>query len=360
MRDAKGVTVERAIVHIIDHLGKKDVVESEVELGLNGANAQSLRDYFSDQVKNALKDAQTGSAKFAATGDQSAIDECFRALADSKRFVSCSQKLARLLLAAMGSDGRISPGNLVACIYTASNYPKKNFLALFKIDLTKALIEKVEMQNDKRVDRFDERTDVMPTPREKLHKAALIPPQGMDKKFDLLLLDRQAPGVASFFARTFLNTVQVLDPITSTKGFLLATEKARKFLMAAPEGSPERIGPKESDAIVQQIAAVAQSKSVDRVNWPKQLPLKPEAQEIVSKHLEKQFPQDRQIKIDSTVAQEVFLKKTRYRGGHGFLLEVDTDRLKNVVTKQIPLDPRPDGTTMTRLILEVPNLHRIA
>src|SRR6185295_19217373 len=109
MRDAKDVKVERAIVHIIDHLKKKEVVTSEIELALDGAGAQPLRDYFTDQVNNALKDGQTGSAKFAAAGDQSTKDEIFRILADEKQFVNSSQRLAQSLFSAMGNDGRITP-----------------------------------------------------------------------------------------------------------------------------------------------------------------------------------------------------------------------------------------------------------
>jgi len=228
MRDAKDVRVERAIVHIIDHLKKKDVVASEIELVLDGAGAQPLRDYFTAQVNNALNDAQTGSAKFADAGDQTTRDEIISILDDQKQFVRSSQKLARSLLAAMGNDGRITPGNIVVCIFTASNYANKQFLALFKIDPTEALIEKVGMQNGKQAVTFEVRSDVMPTAREKLHKAAIIPPAGMDKKFDLLLLDRQVAAVAAnFFALTFLNTVPVLDPVASTKSFLFGAEKAR-------------------------------------------------------------------------------------------------------------------------------------
>src|SRR5207302_5068793 len=139
---------------------------------LNGPGGQPLHDYFRDQVNNALKDAQTGSAKFAPTGDQSVKDEIFRILTDQKQFVPCSQKLARSLLSAMGTDGRITPGNIVVCVFTATNYPGEKFIALFKIDPTSGLIEKVGKQDGKQIVTFDVLSDVMPTAREKLHKAA--------------------------------------------------------------------------------------------------------------------------------------------------------------------------------------------
>ncbi len=100
MRDAADVKVERAIVHLINHR-KQDLVLSEAELALKDNN--KLRDYFSDQVKNALGDTQTGSARFSSDGDQSTIRESYKILGSGRYFVPSSQQLATLLFAAMGS-----------------------------------------------------------------------------------------------------------------------------------------------------------------------------------------------------------------------------------------------------------------
>jgi hypothetical protein len=359
MRNATDVVVQRAIVHRINHL-KQTLTNSDVELDLN-ANPK-LRDYFSDQVKNALEDSQTSSARFSANGSQAALTETYKILADKNSLIPSSQELARLLMTAMGTDARIKPetSNLAGCVYTASNYPGASFLALIKIDPNEALVEKVTKQKGKQIVTFDVVADVLPTKDVKLRKAALIPQKGTVKDLDLLLLDRQVTGVANFFALAFLNTTLVLDPNTSTKKFIFATESTRKVLMKAPENTAEHIGPTESDVYMRHVEAAVRRGRVNRTKFVQESPLPPKAREVLDKQLQKQFPEDNLIKFDKDYAQEFFLKKMRYRGDDGVLLEVNADRFKDLVKIMPPDPPLPDGTIITRIMLTVPNFHRIS
>lgn len=353
MRDAIDVTVKRAIVHLINHR-KKDLVQSDVELDLT-ANGK-LRDYFSDQVKNALSDSQTGSAKFSSDGDRSAIQESYKILADPKHFVPSSQELARLLFVAMGTDERIKPASLAICIYTAtvSNH-SSNFLALIKIDPTEALIEKVEMQNGKQVVTFEVRNDVMPTKEVKLRKAALIPAKGTVKNLDLLLLDRQVTAVAAqFFAYGFLNTVRAIEPSVLTQKLYLGAQKAYNRLQFPPAGEPQ-ITPAEAIAFQQEIETVLQKPSVNIQSWPNTLPLSKEARNVVADHIRTELPQEKKIPIDRDFARDKLLRITRFRGDYGVLFEVERKHFDEVVKKEEHWKSA-DGKNMTRLVIEVPEL----
>lgn len=358
MRDAEDVTVERTVVHIIKHL-KQELVYSEAELDL--AENDKLREYFSDQVKNALRDAQTGSARFSTEGNQTAIQECQAILTDVDHFIPSSKKLASLLLEAMGKDERIKPPSscLAVCIYTAANYPSAKFLALIKIDPGEALIERIDTRNGKQIVTFKVLPDVLPTKDVKLRKTALIPPKGIIKNLDLLLLDRQVAGVAAnFFAVKFLNALEVLDPRASAKNFLFAAEKARKILESAPEEAPEHIGPEQADAYVRHTEAALLSPSVHRVKFVENLPLPAPALKVVTKQLEKQFPEDTRIKIDPKYARDTLLKRRRYVGRYGVSFEVDSEYFDEVVRPQ--KDKKlPDGTIVTRWIIEVPDFRRV-
>jgi hypothetical protein len=360
MRDAKDVKVERAIVHLINHL-KQDITDSEAELPLD-ANVK-LRNYFSDQVNNALSDGQTSSARFSTEGDQSAVAETQKILGNGKDFIPSSLELARLLMKAMGKDARIKPAtaSLAVCLYTATNYPGINFLALIKIDPTEALVERVTTtEKGKQIVTFDILPDVMPTKEVKLRKAALVPPKGKMDNLDLLLLDRQVTDVAAnFFRIAFLNTLSVLNPEESAKSFLSLTEKTRRAFFEAAEGKPERIGPKESDLFMRHIEKSVLSGGFNRAKFASKAPLPEAARKMLAKRLEKQFPEDTQIKFDKKFAKEIFLRKTRYRGDRGVLLEVDSQYFNEVVTKMKDDKPLADGTIITRLELAVPNLHRI-
>ena len=162
---------------------------SDEELSLNGND--KLRDYFSKQVKNVLSDVQTSTARFSAEGDQDTIKEAYKILAQPKQFIPSSKILADSLFKAMGTDARIKPASLAVCLYTAENYPEKRFLALIKIDPTEVFVERVKTIKDKTVVTFDEISDVLPTAREKLQKAALVSPKGLAESLDFCcLIDR--------------------------------------------------------------------------------------------------------------------------------------------------------------------------
>jgi hypothetical protein len=352
MRDATDVTVQRAIVHLINHR-KNDLIQSAEELDLAGN--QKLRDYFSDQVRNALSDGQTRSAKLSPAGDQSAIQESYKILTDPKHFIPSSQELARLLFVAMGTDARIKPASLAVCVYSASNYSSSSFLALIKIDPTEALIEKVETQKGKQVVTFEVLNDVMPTKEVKLRKAALIPPKGTVKNLDLLLLDRQVTVVAAnFFAYGFLNTVRAIEPSVLTQKLYLGAQKAYNRLQFPPEGEP-KITPAEAIAFQQEIEAVLQKPAVNIQSWPKTLPLSEEARNVVAVHIKTELPQEKKIPIDRDFARDKLLRITRFRGDYGVMFEVERKHFDEVVKKEEHWKST-DGKNMTRLIIEVPEL----
>jgi hypothetical protein len=351
MRNAIEPTVERAIVHLINHR-TKDLICSELDLELD-ANPK-LRDYFSNQVKNALGDTQTGSAKFSKDGEQAAIENCYRVLKGGKDFIPSSQELAKLLFAAMGTDERIKPASLAVCLYTASNYSTK-FLALIKIDPTEALVERIETRNGKQVVTFDVRSDVMPTAREKLQKAALIPPKGTVRNLDLLLLDRQVAGFATFFAVKFLNAIPAINAKDATVRFYLAAQKAHNRLVSAPANAPEHIDVAVADTLKQHIDVAVQGRSVEFKRLLEDLPLQPEAAAVVLEELESEFPEEARIKIDKQHAQEKLTKKKRFRGDYGVLFEVESAHYDEVVL-ETTISQGPDGKVITRLLIEVPDL----
>lgn len=350
MRDAENVVVQRAIVHLINHKTKA-LILSDDELSLK--SNKKLGEYFSNQVVNALKDNATGSANYAQEGDHRARDESYRILKSPKNFISSSRELAQLLFEAMGTDERIKPASLAVCVYTASNYDGR-FLALIKIDPTEALVERIEKVNGKQIVTFDVRTDVMPTHREKLQKAALIPPEKSVKNLDLLLLDKQVAGLATFFAVKFLNTEPALDPIDSLVRFYGASRNAHNRMIAAPPDTKEHIEPDVADSFTQFIDLVVQRPRVNFEQLFEDSPLSDDAKEVYKEEIRNEFPQETEIRIDKKHAKEKLIKKKRFRGDYGVLFEVDSDHYSDVVTQKTEIVQ--DGKIITKLVLEVPGL----
>lgn len=74
----------------------------------------------------------------------------------------------------MGKNECVAPAALAVCLFTASNYPEKTFLALIKLDLMRAFVQEVKPRNGGQVISYEEYRNVMPTRGEKLNKAAII------------------------------------------------------------------------------------------------------------------------------------------------------------------------------------------
>lgn len=353
VRDAIEVTVQHAVVHVLDHRGE-GLILSDEELAFD--DNKPLRDYFSEQVEKALNDAQMGAARFSTDGEQGAIQECYRILTDGNHLVASSKALAVLLFDAMGKNVRILPGSLAVCLYTAANYPGKNFLALIKLDPMTAFVQKIERRQGKKFVSYEKRGNVMPTKGEKLHKAAIIPPAGTSKNFDLLLLDRQVAKVAAhFFAFTFLNAISVLDPTQATEKLFYATQGAYNRLTLLPRADPAHLEPEDGYALQQHVQAALQTPIVNLRRWLAALPLNEEAKAVVAQEIGKKLPGEGRVLVNQQHARDVLLKKKRFRGELGVVFEVNSDSYDDVV-KEVQQKTRPDGKVVTTMTIEVPDL----
>src|SRR5712691_10205878 len=173
MRDAAGITVNRAIVHIVDHRTGSEPVLSEAELPLDAQ--QKLQEYFRDQIINVLQDPPTCAAKFTSESAHETSTHCYQILdspTDGACFIDSSQRLAQQLFLAMGTDRRIKPGSLAVCIYYAANYPGLHFLALLKIDPSETFVQRIGQDHaGNRIVSLDLRDDVIDRKRTGLNSS---------------------------------------------------------------------------------------------------------------------------------------------------------------------------------------------
>jgi hypothetical protein len=343
MRDAGKITVQRAIVHMIDHLGEK-LTRSNAELPL--AANERVRNYFSGRVAKALADDTTGSARFVSDGAHAA-KACYGLLGQDPPFVDLSQQLAQLLMEAMGTNKNISPGDLAVCLYTAENYPSKTFLALIKLDPGTALLQKAEPG----MVTLEVLENVLPTEGEQLQKAALVPLAGTYDEFDLLLLDRQVPEVAAFWAKTFLGTMPARDAPTSTEIFYKVIQDVTKQLRKQPPKDVAPITVEESTALLAQRDHAMRRNKISLPGFAARASLKDDARGCLDERLKRAFPEDKTIEIDKASAEKL-LTKRRFRGEHGVLFEVDFKHKDKVVTKVEDI-VTVDGETVTEVILHV-------
>lgn len=354
MRDATGITVNRAIVHIVDHRTGSEPVLSEAELPLDAH--QKLQEYFRDQITNVLHDPPTCAAKFTPGSAHETSTHCYHILAsptDGACFIDSSQRLAQQLFLVMGTDKRIKPGSLAVCIYDATNYPGLHFLALLKIDPSETFVQRIGQDSaGKRIVSLDLRDDVMPTTREKLHKAALLKPKDVQESYELLLLDRQVAPAADFFAQRFLGVELAMDAQKRTDLFYLGAQKAYNRLTAPPTVGVPHLEPDQADTLQQHVQVVLQGGTIDMPAWIDNLPMPDNAKTILHEEIGKILPTEKQITIDPTYAEKRLVKKVRFRGDFGLLFEVQAEHYDDVVKDKQEII-QADGQTVTRLTLEV-------
>lgn len=340
MSAAAAVTVQSAIVHVADR-NQSTPLCSDLELNLGASSV--LHDYFNEQVQNALDD-DTSAAKFSA--GSAAKNACDAIFAKPANFVAASQELARLMHAAMQTHARIASGTLAVCTYTKGSGADLH-LALMKLDPGSALVQKVDRNRGKTLITFDVQGDVMPSAREKIHKAALLPPPGT-KKFDLMLLDTQtAEPAARWWTSTFLNATLVIDGRLGADEFNRANDRARRALDSL--GKHE-----EAEVVLEQARAAMRSNRVQVSPYVLSLP--EEAREIVRKELGKKLGDARSIPIDPEYAAEM-VKTTRYRGKYGFILEFEAQHETTMKFKK--WTTQKNDEEITHFEFEVPGVQRV-
>ncbi len=204
----------------------------------------------------------------------------------------------------------------------------------------------------KRIVSLDLRDDVMPTTREKLHKAALLKPKDVQESYDLLLLDRQVAPAADFFAQRFLGVELAMDAQKRTDLFYLGAQKAYNRLTAPPTVGGPHLEPDQADALQQHVQVVLQGGTIDVPAWIDNLPMSDNAKTILHEEIGKILPTEKQITIDPTYAEKTLVKKVRFRGDFGLLFEVQAEHYDDVVKGRQEII-QADGEIVTRLTLEV-------
>jgi len=334
------VQVERAIVHIINHLKPQQSVKSTNVLPLT-SNLR-LKDYFEAQIANSLRNSALSQAVFDddAIGPDTTANLCLTAIAQSRKFIASSQDLADALLSAMGKDKRITEkSNLAICLYTTPPAPEK-YLALLKLDPSEALIQKIERDPSSAslLVNFEVREDAMPTANEPLQKAALVLSKRSAEGHDLLLLDKQvSKEAADFFARKFLHAQPILDAKKRTKKLYNALAKAHQRLTPIqPVTDRPHLDLDKADMLRDEIDSVMRRSKIDTSEWIDSLALPDDAKQVIEKEIQKQIPVEKEFELDPEYAQEnVLYKKRRIKGAYGVVFEVESDHWKDVIKKEV-------------------------
>ena len=327
MRHATGIVLEHAIAHILDTKHGQGLTLSERSLPLD--DNRRLSDYLVGHIERSLQDAASHAARFRHLDGDGAGSVCKALIDGSLGLVEGSQCLAKRLYKVIEADNRISPCDLVICLYKAANKPEAaRFVALLKIDPTEVFRHKTVCDEaGRRYVGYDLDPDVLPSSGERLQKCAFVQPIDPRPPYDMLLLDRQVGAfdgqqVAKFFLDTFLEAELALAPQQATRLLYRGLVSAHKAL--SPELTP---GQDRAMLLATESAVTMQSVNLDAVieSLPLDAQQKARVDEIVSERLP-----DREVVIDPAFGGRL-TQKVRYTGDFGLKIEVDADAFQRIV-----------------------------
>jgi nucleoid-associated protein YejK len=333
------ITIQKMIVHQVDHRNYKAARLSDIESPLN----PDARRFLLSHINLNREHRYTRSAVFREVpdGEPNLKELCDGLAADPGEFVPQSRAIATHLFSTMQSDQRISPGDLVVCTFTEDEDEKAVWVALLKMDPEAGFVgERITTQEGKVQTVLKQVDAVLPTGD--LQKCAFILPASQRQDgLHLRVLDQQAARygvsrlVASFFLVNFLQCDVVINPADQTKAFLYGSQEwveTRRGIW--PDADINRFNQAAGEAL--------QNEQIDLTEYAKTVIGPSGEQDEYLGYMRKQGIRDLTFQPDP----EVRTRLTQYvwfEGDDGLKIRINSDAIGAGKT----LDPREDPNTNT-------------
>jgi len=318
MREWSQVTIRQAIFHeVAPNLSAPTLSQGAVAL------SDHHREFLTQHVLRGLKDHRAKAANFFVAGPARAQGLSAAILGDPVDFVETSQKIAKLLHSSVLNDQRISPGVLAVLICSASaegGGPSRDILALLKLDLLNGFKTEVHHRSGRSVLELVVEERMLPSTRERLQKCAFVRPPSSE--YQLLVVDRQTPGIADFFLRDFLGAEFALDDTQRTLDLRRALYALRHRV--APGLTGDQLA--KLDLFVQGTLA---SQVVDLDELAESTPILETQRETFRKMVLDQLP-DHRFTINALVLQAP--RQLAFDGDNGLKVSIPAEFFEDMVT----------------------------
>lgn len=340
MRQYADVTVRHAAVHVVAPKSQT-LRQSTAPIDLN----DDVVEFLVGHAMKGLGDSRALAARFKVVGPDRAEGLCRSIISSSRRFVEHSAALAKLLYDASsreaGSDARVSDGTLVVAQCTASDAgTAAKFVALLKLDPNDAFrAEEGSDDAGRPVVRLVAQHDILPTPRERLQKAAFVRADGHE--YDALAVDHQRRGevVSAFFLDGFLGLEHVLDAKERTSVFY-------RTLHRTFEEVKDDLSGDEYSRLDQFIHGQAVGGRVNVDTVVENLPVSDDVRQQFADALTSALP-DREFDTDAETAQQL-VRRRRFKGDNGLSVSVPGEFFQDMVDVAPPPNPGGEYTVTIR------------
>ncbi len=220
MRDINSISIEKAIVHVLDKNSDKPIF-TDVEQDID----EDVHEFLAKHILKCLQDDENRKAKFRI-GMNIVKEASEEMLGNDDTFIEASKKITNKLFNIMKSNNSISSCDLVICIFASED---ARYIGILKLDYQKTFIHQIEyIENNFKISIVPQ--DIgLPNMNQKLQKSVFIGERGDDNEYDMIILDKQNysedSDIALFFVEDFLNSEVITDNRDKTKVLKKAVEK---------------------------------------------------------------------------------------------------------------------------------------
>ena len=341
MRRYTDIAIKRAAVHVV--APKRGVLhQSTAEIDLD----EPVREFLADHVAKGLVDGQALAGRFKVVGNDRTEGICRRVISSGADFVPRSAALAQLLYDASskqaGTDARVSDGTLVVARCSATDGDRSNvpFVALLKLDPNDAFAADDGTDSKGRaVVRLIRQPNTLPTPRERLQKAAFVRAAGHE--YDALAVDHQRRGevVSEFFLDSFLGAEHVYDAKERTT-------RLYKTLHRTFDDVKDELSNAEYARLDQYINGQVVGGRINVDTIVDGLPVPQQIKQRFAEALDSDMP-DKEFDTDHETAEKL-VKSRRFRGDNGLLLTVPSTFYTDMVQTTPPAQTGGEWTITIR------------
>ncbi len=320
MTESSQIHIHRMIIHKVDHLSYDAPQVSDVESPITDEVASFVRQQISSNREH--KFARTATFHLSNGAQTSLQPVCDCLLGNTDQLVPQSQEIAKRLFDTM--DRRVSPGDLVLCIFTETAPDGPLWLALLKMDPQDGFIGEREEINGHACFVLRRVRNVLP--RGELQKCAFIVPSTLrgPRGYDLKVLDQQAIPygarrlVASFFVTDFLRCKVGLNRADRTWTFASASHEW--------VGKKKNWPDEKVDDFKKRVTETLQDQVVDATSFATAVITQPDEQDEYLQYLRQRGLEDLAFEPDPQERQRL-TQYVQFEGDHGLRVRVEADAI---------------------------------
>lgn len=335
MRNIRNITVNKAIIHIIDNSMEAPILNQK-ELYLT----DDTLDFIGKHIAKASSDEEAKYGKF--NGDNDVVSICREAIYDETKFIASSNELAEKFFFISKSSGLIPSGDLLVVKFE-SEYGK--MLAIIKMIYNKTFIHSIDYEDETMVIDIKPQYIGLPDTMQRLQKCALV--NFEDDSGELLILNRptkqekEAKNL-NLFIDDILKCTLVDDKRDFTKTFTKTSEKWVRENLNEDAGKAEEVRREISEVLrneevidIKEIATQVlgnEEMAESYIDALKEEGLKESKIEVDREWVDKKLKR-KKLKIDKDM--EIYINSDAYNDINRFQIKRNGDGTIDIIIRQV-------------------------